>query len=536
MSVPAAARMEASGVRRSCETESSRADFSASLRRDTSAEVASRVSRSRSSDPPIWSAAAARTLVSPGSGSPSARGRRPHNDPNFRSPAAMATRYAITSRSPLLAWAQPRCVHANPLGGFVPGAAAEHDVDGRRCRRTRIRGSVSAATVSPTTIQTRDIRVSSRTVAATARRASGASRSRGEGEADVEQRAGLALAGQRPRRTLALLTGETTDDRPEDQQQEQVQPLGRVTDGERVEGLDEQEVVQEERPDRGRDRRCRAGHHGDEHDREQVGRPTRSGSHPVPRGRRPRRTRRRARPRSCRSTNAIRRGSTLGRRSMSVMVGGQPPRTIRRASRLTRRKPLRWAHRPDVAGLAGVDGPDRDLGHRQAERDAAGDHLDLELEAGVRAVEHRGHQPPADQPVARLVVPDVPADRGREDPAAERVRDPPDRRHVAEVAPPDDELRTPVCERLEEERDLGRIVLAVGVEGDHSRGIRARARSGSRPGAPRPCPRSGAGRGRSRRRLRPGRRCRRSSRRQRRRPGGRHARASTTAPMRGPSW
>ena len=50
MSVPAAARIDASGVRRSCDTESSRADLSASLRRDTSAVVASRLSRSRSSD------------------------------------------------------------------------------------------------------------------------------------------------------------------------------------------------------------------------------------------------------------------------------------------------------------------------------------------------------------------------------------------------------------------------------------------------------------------------------------------------------
>ena len=87
------------------------------------------------------------------------------------------------------------------------------------------------------------------------------------------------------------------------------------------------------------------------------------------------------------------------------------------------------APRPDVAWLAGIDRPDRDLGHRQAEGDAAGDHLDLEFEARFVAVEEGGHQLPADEPVARLVVRDVPADGGREDPAAERVRQAPDRRH-----------------------------------------------------------------------------------------------------------
>lgn len=40
-----------------------------------------------------------------------------------------------------------------------------------------------------------------------------------------------------------------------------------------------------------------------------------------------------------------------------------------------------------------VDGPDRDVGDGQPEGDAAGDHLDLEFEAGLIAVEQDAHRP-----------------------------------------------------------------------------------------------------------------------------------------------
>ena len=55
--------------------------------------------------------------------------------------------------------------------------------------------------------------------------------------------------------------------------------------------------------------------------------------------------------------------------------------------------------RPDVRGLAGVDRPDRHPRDGQAEGDAAGDHLDLELEAGLVAVEQRA--PSAGRPMSR---------------------------------------------------------------------------------------------------------------------------------------
>src|SRR6186997_1882023 len=62
------------------------------------------------------------------------------------------------------------------------------------------------------------------------------------------------------------------------------------------------------------------------------------------------------------------------------------------------------APRADMTGLACVDRPDRDVGYRQAQRDATGDHLDLEFEPGLVAVKEGRHQPTSDQPIARLVV------------------------------------------------------------------------------------------------------------------------------------
>ena len=67
---PAVARMLASGVRRSCETESSRALLRASLRRATSALVASWRRRSRRRPSAIWSAASESSRVASASGDP----------------------------------------------------------------------------------------------------------------------------------------------------------------------------------------------------------------------------------------------------------------------------------------------------------------------------------------------------------------------------------------------------------------------------------------------------------------------------------
>ena len=120
--------------------------------------------------------------------------------------------------------------------------------------------------------------------------------------------------------------------------------------------------------------------------------------------------------------------------------------------------------RPNVRRRS-VDRADRDPRDRASEADARRDHLDLELEAALVAAERRLHDPPPDQPVAGLVVGDRPADGPRERPAAELVGEPARRRHRPEVAPADDEVRSRVgLERGHELRDLGRVVLAVGVE------------------------------------------------------------------------
>ena len=148
--------------------------------------------------------------------------------------------------------------------------------------------------------------------------------------------------------------------------------------------------------------------------------------------------------------------------------------------------------RADVRRRA-VDRPDRDPRDRAAEADAGRDHLDLELEAALVAAERRLHDPPPDQPVAGLVVGDRPADGPRERRPPSSLARRRDRWHRSEVAPADDEVRPRVgLVRGHELRDLGRVVLAVGIERED--GVVARRRWHVRsPGAvPRPCPGSGA--------------------------------------------
>ena len=212
MSVPAAARMDASGVRRSWETESSNADLIASLRREISAVVASRRSRSRSSDPPIWSAAAAITRVSPASGSPSSRGRidpdgaersiaRGDGDPIGGLVAGLRR---LLRRS--------GGVHPDPLGRLIAGASTERGVH-RRVPWRRAAGRVRCRPRSPRPPSSRrgSASTSSHTIRAIAARRRRRIPFGREREGDVEQRAGLALAFGRRDGTVALAAGQ--DDR-----------------------------------------------------------------------------------------------------------------------------------------------------------------------------------------------------------------------------------------------------------------------------------------------------------------------------------
>ncbi len=129
---------------------------------------------------------------------------------------------------------ESRRVHADPLGGFVAGTTSQHDMDRSAWSRTRIRDPCRR----PRSLPGRSTPVTSASRRGRSPRPHGGRperpASRGDREADVEQRACLALAGQGPCGTVALLAGEASDDRPEDQQQEQVQPLRRVADGEGV--------------------------------------------------------------------------------------------------------------------------------------------------------------------------------------------------------------------------------------------------------------------------------------------------------------
>ena len=116
-SVPAAARIVASGVRRSCETDCSRADLSASLWRAISAACDSAARRSWASAWPIWSAAAASSRVSVRSGSPVARvAERPD-----RAEAACA---AGLDPDPVRLAARGRAPAPGPAGGRGSSARA----------------------------------------------------------------------------------------------------------------------------------------------------------------------------------------------------------------------------------------------------------------------------------------------------------------------------------------------------------------------------------------------------------------------------
>ncbi len=96
--LPAAARIVASGVRRSCETESRSAVLRASLSRAISAVVASRASLSRATAWPSWSAAADRILVSARSGSGRPRVRAAHSDPRLSPATSTRIRWSATRR------------------------------------------------------------------------------------------------------------------------------------------------------------------------------------------------------------------------------------------------------------------------------------------------------------------------------------------------------------------------------------------------------------------------------------------------------
>src|SRR5487761_1937689 len=168
-------------------------------------------------------------------------------------------------------------------------------------------------------------------------------------------------------------------------------------------------------------------------------------------------------------------------RGIAARVGRPAPsRGARGAARALRQRPpdrparledhpdeaAQVRDRPDMAGLAGVDRPDRHPGHRPLAPDARRDHLDLEREAGLAAGQERDYEPPVDEEIPGLVVGDLAADRPRERAAAERVRQAPHGRHPAEVATADHQRIARDRAGDEKGGDRGRVVLPIAVEGD----------------------------------------------------------------------
>ena len=146
-----------------------------------------------------------------------------------------------------LARAVAACTRVHSAG-TSPGRRPRTCVDGGR--RARSRPACPRRRRSATSIQARRASTRVEQHVEIAGWAVTGPRRRGQREADPEQRKRLALAGDRRLGPVPLSTGQTADDDPDDEQEEQVEPLLRVLDRERVARLDEQEVVQEEGADR----------------------------------------------------------------------------------------------------------------------------------------------------------------------------------------------------------------------------------------------------------------------------------------------
>ncbi len=287
--LPAAARIDASGVRRSWETDSRRAVLRASLRRAISASRASSARRSCSSAWATWSAADASSRVSLAEGRPRARRRVAQSEPSARPPASSVTRRtdwrcraASCSAEPSPATGAPRARRIVAVwivcqrAGASPGVRRRQQV-ARRARQGAV-GRRVGQPARPLAGGRRGLAGEPGSVESSGR----ADDRRDPGErvgrrgpggqlaADVEHRAGFALAGPGVVRARPELRCQLADEEADHEEQGEVEPLARVVDGERVDGLDEEVVVGQERSDC-RDHRAGApGDERDDRDREHV--------------------------------------------------------------------------------------------------------------------------------------------------------------------------------------------------------------------------------------------------------------------------
>ncbi len=286
--LPAVARMLASGVRRSCETESSSALLRASLRRAISALVASPRSRSRRSPSASWSAASDRRRVVSGSGGAVPAGLMAQSDPEGapagldRDPDEVAV-----GGLPRTGRLGERLVGADPACRLVAGRSDERGDD--RGGRWRSVARVGQDPLPGAAIE-HDPDSPESGIAGDPLDDGAGDRLGAVGR--CQQSADGELAGRLDRPpvrlggTLPTECGEPADGEGDDEDQDEVEQLARVGDREREARLGEQQVVDQERRD-GRDDRGHGPAERPDDDHRRRGRPPRRrGSRSPVRGRR----------------------------------------------------------------------------------------------------------------------------------------------------------------------------------------------------------------------------------------------------------
>ena len=119
-----------------------------------------------------------------------------------------------------------------------------------------------------------------------------------------------------------------------------------------------------------------------------------------------------------------------------------------------------------VTALTGVDRPDRHPVEAEITAETKNDHVDLELESGLVAFERSLHEPAADQPIAGLIIEDLVPHRPGQAGAPDGIRDASRKWHFAKIAVANDEIAIVRKALFQEFRNLGGIVLPVGINRD----------------------------------------------------------------------
>ena len=270
--MPAAARIVASGVRKSCETDWSRADFSASLWRAISAACDSAARRSWASACPSWSAAPARSRVSVAVGGPlRSRSRSAQTEPNSASAGLDPDPvHILVAGAPRLAGRQ----HDERPGGGLVARTALQDADSRAGCPGPAGVRIGRNPLVP------GVRAEAYPYAAHPRLASQRGDDLGQGglggfpgRKDTrypEQCTSLTLAVLGRTCPCPLPGRELTDDDPREQQQHDAEECLRVRDRQCVERRREEPVVDKEREHRRGDGSGGSGGEAAHDDRDEI--------------------------------------------------------------------------------------------------------------------------------------------------------------------------------------------------------------------------------------------------------------------------